>query len=693
MTLTRLLILLACLAFLPAAISHGADSVSAAAGDIVIKADSMKHSQSTDTVLAEGHVVLEWEGMVLTAERASYSRKTRMLTAEGDVIIKKGEDILRSESVTLDMTNGRGELQKGTVSVRQSNVTLSGSKIVRNNDTTLVMSDTELTTCELPDPSWKIGADQLEVNLLGYAIGKNIVFYVRKTPVLYLPWIAFPVTPEKKSGLLFPRFGNSKSRGAQLDIPGYWVISPSQDVTFDLDIQSKRGVGIGEDYRYLRKRGSEGNFTGYLIYDMRAERWRGQIAQAHKEIFSPDLNLRTSINLTSDRTFLSDFGEKSGEYNRQSSETVINLLKTWQNYALTSTIRYTEDLYAPDNSRTLQTVPEIGLAAVRQQLFTTPLYFDLDAGASNFYRESGPSGQRLQLFPRLTLVSGMPGYLHATLSAGAHLRAYNTAHIPDNSATNRNDISLLPEMSASVSSSLSRIYDVNGEHLKKVRHELIPELSYRYAPEQDQSRLPSYDFDDRLLHQNVVYYGVTSLLGGKFESGGTGEYRDISRIKLMQGYSIEGSRRDLLTLTDDNRSFTDVMLESDTWLHPQLKVTFDARYDVYGRRLSSAAPGVEFDDKRGSTAALSYRMTRNATLPANSVEYLEARLSTKLFKPWTFGYTTRYSFDKPGNLETVYSVEYRHQCWSVNLAIHDRSGNPSFSFNINLAGLTTTGTK
>jgi LPS-assembly protein len=474
MILTRLLILFACLIFLPAAIAHGAASAPPAGGDIVIKADSISHDQPNDTVRAEGHVIMVWGGMVLTAERASYNRMTRMLFANGDVVIKKGEDVLRGESATLDMTNGRGQLQKGTVTVQQTNVTLTGSKIIRNDDTTLVVSDTEMTTCNLPNPSWRIGADELKVNLLGYAIGKNIIFYVKDIPVLYIPWFAFPVTPDKKSGLLFPIPKYSKTRGAGLDIPVYWVIAPNQDVVFDLDIQTKRGVGFGEDYRYLRKRGSEGNFTGYLIYDLHDERWRGQLSQSHKEIFSPDLNLRTSINLTSDRTFLSDYGEKSGDYNRQSSDTVINALKTWQHYALTTTLRYTEDLYAVDNSHTLQTLPDISLAAVSQQLFSTPLYFDLDASAANLYRESGPSGQRLQLFPRLTLVSGMPGYLHAAVTAGAHLRAYNTGSIPVGDATSRNNINLLPEVSMNVSSSLSRVYDIGGEHLKKVRHELIP---------------------------------------------------------------------------------------------------------------------------------------------------------------------------------------------------------------------------
>ena len=692
MTFTRLLILLACLTFLPAATALGA-SDSNVSGDIVIKADTMTHNQVDDSVNASGKVVMEWEGAMMTADRASYNRATRILSASGNIIFTKGEDVLRGESLTLDMASGRGELLQGSVTIQPLNATITGSRITRIDDSNLVISETELTTCDLPNPSWKLGANKLKVNLLGYAIGKNLIFYIKDKPVMFIPWIAFPVVREKKSGLLFPRLGYSNKRGAQTDFPIYWVISPSQDATFDIDIQTKRGVGIGADYRYLRKRGSEGHFGGYLIYDLLDSRWRGEFNLTHKEIFSSDMNLRTSLDLTSDRQFLSDFGEKVGDYNRQSDDSTVNFLKTWQNYALSANMRYTQDYYASNNSLTLQTLPEIGLSAVRQRLFATPLFFDMDASAANLYRETGTRGQRVEVFPRLTLVSGLPGSLHASVYGGIHLRGYNTSNIPEGSTTKQNEGSLLPEMGVTVATSLNRIYDVDGKVLKKLRHELTPEIVYRYVTNQDQSRLPSYDFDDRLVHQNIVYYGLTSHLEGKFQSGETTEYRDISRIRLMQGYSFSGTRRDLLTLADANRPLTDLILDSETWLNPHAGLTFDARYDFYDNRFSSAAPGVTFDDKRGTTASASYRMSRNTAIPLNQVEYFEGRISTKLFKPWTFSYTTRYSFDRGGFLETVYSVEYRHQCWSMLAAFHDRAGNPSFSVNFNLAGLTTGSTR
>jgi len=686
MTLLRsLLILLVCLAMtMPAAVSYGAGAAPDN-DDITINADSMDHEPATDVFTAKGHVAVQWGGMSLNSDQATYNRKNGMLVATGNVVMIKDDNVMHGTRFSFDVATGKGELDNGTLTSApgQGNFTFSGKKITRMDDNNLVLDNTELTTCDLPNPSWKFGAEELKVNLLGYAIGKNIIFYIKDVPVLYLPWGAFPVVRDRRSGLLFPRFGYSNTRGAEVDIPFYWVIAPNQDATFDLDLQSKRGIGLGGEYRYARKRGSEGTAGGYLIYDLHDDHWRGQISTIHKEIFSPDMNLRVAVNQTTDRSFLSDFGERSGDYNRQSNDSTVNFLKTWQNSALTLYMRNSQDYYAPDNSHTLQILPEISLATVRQQIASTPVYFDLDAGAANLYQGDGPTGQRLHVFPRLTLVTALPGYINATAFAGVHLRAYSSDTIPAGSGIRSSDGDLVPEVGARVSTSLSRVYAINGENLKKLRHELVPELSYGYTPNQDQTRHPFYDYGDRLAWQNMATYSLTSHLGGKYQNGEVTEYRDLMRVKLMQSYSFEGTRRDLLTLVDANRPWMDVILESDTWLHPKLRLTLDSRYNVYDGRISSLDPGAEFDDKRGNAIGVSYRMSRN------ELEYLEGRLSTKMIRPWTFGYTTRYSFDRPGILESVYSIDYQQKCWGINVALIDRPGSTSFHFNFTLAGVTS----
>jgi len=657
------------------------ESLPEAEDGIRIKADALDHSQADDVITARGNVVLEWQGATLTSDNATYDRQKKFLKASGNVVITKGGDTVRGESASLDLDSGRGELTRGNIYLKQNNMHITSDSVRRTSENDYSASQGTYTTCDAEIPSWKFGVGDVDMTIDEYGRAHDVVFYIKDVPVFYFPYIVFPAKRERQSGFLFPRFGWSRKKGAEVDIFYYLAISPSQEATIDLDIQTNRGVGTGLDYRYLRKRGSTGNLGGYLIYDLNTDSLRGSIAQSHREIFSPEMNLRTSINMTTDRSFLSDYGEKSGDYNRQSNDSTVNFLKTWQNYALTANLRYTQDYYAASNNATLQTLPEIGLAAVRQQIFSTPVYFDLDSSATNFYRESGVHGQRLYGFPRLTLVSGIPGYLHVSAYGGVHLRAYHTDNIPPASPIRDNDGSLLPETGVHLSTSFSRVHDINGDRLQKLRHEITPEVDYRYTINQDQSRFPLYDFTDRIVHQNMLSYSLTSFLGGKFRNGDTTEYRDLMRLKLTQGYSISGGRRDLLTLVDVNRPWTDLILEAEAWLHPQARLTLDARYNVYDKRVSSAAPGLELDDRRGTTAAISYRMAHH------EVEYLEGRLATKILKPWELSYSTRYSFDRKNFLESVYSAEYRHQCWSVLVSFIDRRvTNPSqtvhVSFNL-----------
>ena len=280
-------------------------------------------------------------------------------------------------------------------------------------------------------------------------------------------------------------------------------------------------------------------------------------------------------------------------------------------------------------------------------------------------------------------MTGIPGYLNVSVHGGAYLRAYNSDSAPSATPVPENSGSVLPETGVRISSSLDRVYDVGGEQLLKLRHELVPEMGYLYTMNQSQSRFPQYDYYDRIVHQNMLYYSLTSFLGGKFRSGDTTEYRDLLRLKLSQGYSISGTRRDLLSMVDAGRPWTDVLLETQAWLHPQTSFSMATSYNVYGNYISSITPGLEFEDRQGTTTGISYRYARN------EINYLEGRLTTRRLNPWTFSYAARYSIDAHDFLSSTYSAEYRHQCWSITVAYLDRRGpNPtqSFTVNFNLMG-------
>jgi len=155
---------------------------------------------------------------------------------------------------------------------------------------------------------------------------------------------------------------------------------------------------------------------------------------------------------------------------------------------------------------------------------------------------------------------------------------------------------------------------------------------------------------------------------------------------LKQGYSFSGDRPDLLTLAiDDQRPWSNLTLESETWLHRSFRLLADAGYNHYDQRFTSTALGGDYNDGRGNSIGASYRWADQ------QVEYLEGRVTTTLLRPVYLSYIQRYSFDRKDFLEQELDIEYRHQCWSVFASYQERLGNRSFTINFNLAGLFNSG--
>ena len=122
----------------------------------------------------------------------------------------------------------------------------------------------------------------------------------------------------------------------------------------------------------------------------------------------------------------------------------------------------------------------------------------------------------------------------------------------------------LLDANISASASLDRVYGVDRRDLRAVRHTIIPELAYTFVQEKSQDRLPFFDFNDRVVGQQLVTWSLSNYVTGKYVTPPalSPDYRDILFLRLSQGYQLGGGRRDLLTLVDEGRRFTDVRVEA-----------------------------------------------------------------------------------------------------------------------------------
>jgi LPS-assembly protein len=635
---------------------------------VTIKADNLAYDKDKATYRATGNVEIVWNGYTLLSDIASLHQATNKADAEGRVKLIKGGDTLTCDRLDVNLANDQGEAYNGSIFVRQSNFHLRGTLLSKVGPEQYHLEHGVFTTCDGESPSWKFTASNLDVTLDGFATGQDAVFYLKDLPLFYFPYLMFPVKRERQSGFLFPRVGSSSQKGFALDVPYYWAISPSQDATFDVDIQTKRGVGLGVDYRYARPHYSMGEVRSYLIYDTQKEKERGNLVVQQVETLSPSLTFMSNVNLTLDRDFYRDYGEVSGDYNRQVLDSSVALAWRRQTSLLSGEFRYVDDLTAANNQGTLQRLPTVQFTTIGEKVPGTPFYVALDSNITNFSREVGQQGQRLELHPTAAYYASLPSGLDLSLRGGYLVRLYN-AYGSDVARGHHGDA--LADSAASLSSTFVRTYDMESGSLRRLRHAFVPELAYTFTQEKDQDNLPFFDFNDRVVGGQLLSWSLTNYFTGKFLDGGdTPVYRDLAWLKLSQGYQLSGSRQDLLTLVDEGRPFTDIRIQARVTPMPLLAFTLDSRYNPYRTRFSTNNVGLDVSDGKGNLFGIGYRFSRE------QVEYLEGKVGVALVKPFVLNYTGRYSINKGGFLENVVNLEYRQQCWSAVLEYRQRPGTP-----------------
>jgi len=237
---------------------HALQVEAPASDELRIKADTIGYNARKDSYTATGKVRIDWQGSTMFADSVSLLQKGVMASADGNVLVRKDDNTIQGDSAFLNLETGKGEINNGRLFIPQGNFRISGKKMEKTGPDDYRIENGSFTTCDGDAPSWKFSAAQLDVTREKYAVGRHAVFYIKDVPLLYIPYMVYPVREERMSGFLLPVIKNSTKRGFQFGIPYYLAISPSQEATVYLDVMTKRGVGTGVDYRYMMRSGARG---------------------------------------------------------------------------------------------------------------------------------------------------------------------------------------------------------------------------------------------------------------------------------------------------------------------------------------------------------------------------------------------------------------------------------------------------
>lgn len=503
--------------------------------------DSVQGRPDLETVI-EGHAELRRGDTVIHADRLEYYQPDDLAKARGNVRINRAGNIYEGPQLELKVEAFEGFFANPSYRLLRNDAYGTADRVDFIDDKRSVIRNATYTTCQRrpgPDwmPDWILRATSLRIDEeegVGQASGAVLSFM--GLPVLPVPGLSFPLSEQRRSGVLPPTLGIDSLSGVQLTLPYYWNIAPNRDATVYPTLMSKRGIDLGGEFRYL-----ESGYNGRVRADfmpsdqLRHENRWAYLAQHNGTLGSLDgspVGLSLNLNRVSDDNYWRDFTHASttaltqrllsndGSLNWAKGDFSMRLAaQQWQTLQdPTAPIVPPYDRLPQLQARYLKNTLPGGLQASVETDFTR-------FHSSDPTLNQQPNGDRAYLLGQLSLPVRTPGWF-VEPKVQLHLTEY------------RFDTPLLATGATSAERTVPTfsldsglVFERDAVYFGRAfRQTLEPRAFYTYTPFRDQSALPNYDtapFDfslatiwqgnsyvgnDRIADNDLLTVGATTRL-------------------------------------------------------------------------------------------------------------------------------------------------------------------------------------
>jgi LPS-assembly protein len=706
-----------------------------------LEADSLRYDDATRTYQARGHVTITRGDQSLEADAVDLNDQTREANAWGRVRFLSGKDWLTGDRIQIDLDGGTGTVYHGTLFIEESHFYVRGDEIHKTGEDSYYVRDGRFTTCDGASPAWEITGKDLRLTAEGYGTAKHLALRARSIPVLYAPFLVFPAKRKRQSGLLMPQIGDSNRNGFEYNQPFFWAIGESSDATFYEHYMADRGLKHGLEYRYVLAPESKGAAMFDFLYDRqiddgtsgfkgfrgddedRLNRKRWWFRTKNDQELPAGFKAKLDLDVVSDQDYLREFQPGYTGYDRTDhyflkefgrelddrTETVrlnqLNVNRIWEQYSLDAGLRWYDNVIARINNdpdMTLQTLPYVQFEGAKQPVYETPLYFDLQASYDYFWRDAGTTGHRADMHPRVYYPLTLGNYLDFEPSVGMRETLWQVENYEDEDPTGKDhfDARTLFDFKADLSTELSRVFDVTGHTLDKIKHAVRPQVIYEYVPVPNQEDYPYFEGIDRIEEKNLVTYSITNNftakmhkqpkpaeedLGSQPEAPSLSpkyDYYDFCRVKFTQSYDIMEARRS----TDESgkrRPFSDILGEVEFKASRYVGLDGDVLWSPYDGEFKGYNALLALGNDRGDSALVDYRYTQD------SIRSVSTRVNVKLLDPFSTYWQYERDLEEGQDIELVVGFKYEPQCWSFNVSYtHDWTiDSQEFFVEISLHGL------
>ncbi len=651
------------------------------------------NARANTTTLREGEVILSGGVSAdqgyrqMRGDSVIVDRVRKSTTLQGNVTLREPGVLVRGEKAEILSEEDIARVYNGQFVFHEEHMHGTASLLERDAQGLVTVHDSEFTFCAPGENTWAVVSDQLDLDIEeGLATAHDARIEVEDVPVFYVPWLRFPLDDRRRTGFLWPDFGNDSTGGLDITVPFYINLAPDYDALYSPRYIEERGLNHELQLRY--KHGLLGDWLvggAYMDGDDRYEnqvpdnrsndRWLGIVR--HSGLIDQRWRSRVDYSKASDVDYMKDLETSNLDSQRRTS--LLQLAQAdylGDDWLMTLQVQQFQSL-ADDINDDYKKLPQF---SARYRGSNTPFQWEPVAFAqySNFDDDDNRvTGQRLYSEAGVAYpMRWSYGFLDSTVKY-----RYLAYELSDLKTTTDEDPTAGSAV-ASVDGGLffERFTSLGG---RNVLQTLEPRLFYLYSEYDEQFDQPDFDSAeltftynqlfrdtrfsgrDRLDDANQVALGLTTRFiddenGRDLFSASIGEifyFRD-RKVRLNPGAQP----------LDDSTS----ELAGELAFNPTDAVSVRASliYDHQEDRANSGYFRAGYETPAGGIFNLGYSYRRPLTaVTANQPTTEEASISTflPLNNNWSVFAAMNYSLETDESVEDMIGVEYDSCCWTLRL--------------------------
>uniref|UniRef100_A0A7V3ZYP1 LPS-assembly protein LptD n=1 Tax=candidate division WOR-3 bacterium TaxID=2052148 RepID=A0A7V3ZYP1_UNCW3 len=613
------------------------------------------------------------DNVELLADSIIFYKNEDKLKAFGNkAILIFGTDTLVGDSIYYNTRTKNGFAFTGKM--RQEKGIYQGAKIAKDSTDTIYVKKGTFTTCEADIPHYYFESSESKVILRDMAIVKPVILKVHDIPVFLLPFWIFPLSKERKSGFLVPRFGTNSTDGKYFrNLSYYLVLNNYSDLTFSLDLFEKRGIRGNIELAFNRYRFGNLNLNYSLAQEWTP--WRRRWTLNTNTTIGPFKGFRITGKgeYLSDNEVLNDYADVKENWLKRELSSYLSISKNFGRVAFSGILE--DRLNLTTNRRTTR-IPsiQVGLPHIKYGNFGL-------TGNIAFLREysqidtlnikrwgakfSGSASYNFRLFKFLRF----------------SLTTYGFAGIADHD-TSRNKYPVIKGFSYSANSG-TVLYGKTVFGIGKIKfftHTLQPSLSFSYQPEIENPQTNFYFLQYSSKERATLNVSLNNSFGVQLEKRKV----DVINVNLSSSATILPkdslpffnnwfiSVNTLTILPFSIRLTTTYLRETKEFKNPSVNLSL---------RTSLPLPffNLEQTDTRNKISlSLNYTLTKGIFIS----QMLYANGNFDFGKSFRVSFSGSYDFDKKEVVSKSFSISKDLHCWEANLTYNSFGDRWDYNFKI-----------